>query len=122
MLLSTGFLFALVVSFSSCKLGAGWGSGNADDQPHRHLLGAKDISKQVRDSVRKPWLVEEVPGGGDEHSEPDDASSSWPPLLRTTVTSLATPSSSDGSAGRRPATIVEIFERDRPACSAIGRS
>jgi hypothetical protein len=61
MLLSTGFLFALVVSFSSCKLGAGWGSGNADDQSHRHLLGAKDISKQVRDSVRKPWLVEEVP-------------------------------------------------------------
>ena len=48
-------------------------AGNADHQPNRCFLDAKDIAKQVRDSVRDPGLVEEVPGGCHEHSEPDDA-------------------------------------------------
>ena len=37
------------------------------------FLDAKDISKQVRDSVRDPGLVEEVSGGRHEHAEPNNA-------------------------------------------------
>jgi hypothetical protein len=48
-------------------------TGDADDQPNRCLLDAEDIAKEVGDSVRNPGLVEEVSGGGDEDSEPDDA-------------------------------------------------
>jgi hypothetical protein len=51
-------------------------AGNADYQPNQCFLDAKDISKQVRDSVRDPGLVKEVPGSCYEHSEPDDASHS----------------------------------------------
>jgi hypothetical protein len=35
-------------------------TGNTDDQPNRHLIAAKDISKQVRGSIRDSGLVEEV--------------------------------------------------------------
>jgi hypothetical protein len=38
--------------------------------------GCKDISKQVRDSVRDLGLIEEIPEGCYEHSEPDDTSHS----------------------------------------------
>src|SRR5262245_49088485 len=51
-------------------------AGNADYQPNRCFLNAKDISKQVRDSVRDPGLVEEIPRGCHEYSDPDDASHS----------------------------------------------
>jgi len=42
--------------------------------PNRCFLDAKDISKQIRDGVRDPGLVEEVHGGCHEHSEAKDAS------------------------------------------------
>src|SRR5262249_34434377 len=51
-------------------------AGNADYQPNRCFLNAKDISKQVRNSVRDPGLVEEIPRGCHEYSDPDDASHS----------------------------------------------
>jgi hypothetical protein len=51
-------------------------TGNADYQPNRCFLDAKNISKQIRDSVRDLGLIEEIPGGRHEHSEPDDASHS----------------------------------------------
>src|SRR5271170_8243357 len=51
-------------------------TGDADYHPNRCLLDAEDISKQVRDSVRDPGLVEEVPEGRYEYSEADDASHS----------------------------------------------
>jgi hypothetical protein len=35
-------------------------AGDADHQPNRHLLGTKDSSKQVRDSIRDSGLVKEV--------------------------------------------------------------
>src|SRR5216684_5762333 len=38
-------------------------AGYDDYQPNRCFLNAKDISKQVRDSVRDPGLVEEIPRG-----------------------------------------------------------
>ena len=49
---------------------------NANYQPNRYFLDAEDITKQIRNSIRDPWLVEEVPGRCYEHSEPDDASDS----------------------------------------------
>ena len=49
---------------------------NADYHANRCFLDAKDISKQVRDSVRYLRLIEEIPGGCYKHSEPDDASHS----------------------------------------------
>jgi hypothetical protein len=45
------------------------------NQPNRCFLDSKDVSKRVRGSVRDLGLVEDVPGGCYEHSEPDDASS-----------------------------------------------
>ena len=53
-----------------------WKAGNADHQPSGCFLDTKDISKQVRDGVRDPGLVEEVPRGCYEYSEPDDSSHS----------------------------------------------
>ena|ERR1700722_7300414 len=49
-------------------------AGNADYQPNRCFLDAKYIPKQVRDCIRDPWLVVEVPVRRYEHSQPDDAS------------------------------------------------
>ena len=51
-------------------------AGNADYHPNRCFLDAKNISKQVRDSVRNPGLVEEITRGCYEHSELDDTSHS----------------------------------------------
>ncbi len=51
-------------------------AGNANHQPNRRFLGAKDISKEVRDSVRDLGLIEEVPVGRNEYSQPDDTSHS----------------------------------------------
>ena len=51
-------------------------AGNTDDQPNRCFLDAKDISKQVGDSIRDSGLVEEVAGSRYKHTEPDDASHS----------------------------------------------
>jgi hypothetical protein len=48
-------------------------AGDADDQPNRCFLDAKDIAKEVGDSIRNPGLVEEVSGSGDEDPEPNDA-------------------------------------------------
>jgi hypothetical protein len=51
-------------------------AGDADDQPNRCFFNAKDIAKQVRDSIRDPGLIEEISVGCDEDSEPDDTSHS----------------------------------------------
>src|ERR1700733_2276995 len=51
-------------------------ASNAHDRSNRHLVGAKDIAKQIRDCVRDSGLIEEVPEGCDEHAEPDDAGDS----------------------------------------------
>src|ERR1700733_9175922 len=48
-------------------------AGNADHQPNRCFFDAKDISKQVRDCIRDPRLVVEVPVRRYKHSQPDDA-------------------------------------------------
>ena len=47
-------------------------AGNTDYHPNGCFLDAKDISKQVRDSVRDLGRIEEIPEGCYEHSEPDD--------------------------------------------------
>ena len=49
-------------------------AGNADYQPNRRFLDPKDISKEIRDCIRDPWLVVKVPVGRYEYSQPDDAS------------------------------------------------
>ncbi len=48
-------------------------AGNANHQPNRCFLGAKDISKKVRYSVRDLGLIEGVPVGRNENTQPDDA-------------------------------------------------
>src|SRR5262249_32022888 len=69
--------YSVTSKMTSSPIGTPEGkTGDADYQPNRRFLDAKNISKQVRDGVRDPGLVEEVPGGCYEHSEPNDASHS----------------------------------------------
>ena len=58
------------------RIGTPRGRLATPNRPNRCFFDAKDISKQVRDSVRDLGLIEEIPGGCYEHSEPDDASHS----------------------------------------------
>jgi hypothetical protein len=49
-------------------------AGDTEYEPDRSFLDAKDISKQIRNSVRDPGLVVEIAGGCNEYSKPNDAS------------------------------------------------
>src|SRR6476660_6228816 len=48
-------------------------AGDADDHPNRCFLDSKDISIEVRDGIRDPGVVDEVPEGRNEDSKANDA-------------------------------------------------
>jgi len=47
-------------------------AGDADDHPNRCFLDSKDISIEVRDGIRDPRMIDEVPEGRNEDPETDD--------------------------------------------------
>jgi len=48
-------------------------AGNSDDRSNRCSFDPKDISKEIRDGIRDPGLLEEVAVCRDEHSQPHHA-------------------------------------------------